>query len=186
MFTGPVYVTTGPYYGANTFDPAAVTIRQAGTMTFTSLSVNTGRLQYSVDGVAVDKQVQRQSLAVDNYNGSYILALNLTTASCSNAAANGTASGALTATVSQTSSTMTMNWQYTPTYSCSYTGSYVQIGKFRLFSGPYACTSGETGTMTFFELTNRIGMLSGRLTGSSSNAGCNYTGRFTGLDPSVP
>ena len=54
------------------------------------------------------------------------------------------------------------------------------------FSGTYSCSSREVGTMVFAEMTNRVGMMSGRLIGQSTNNGCHYTGRFTGLDPNKP
>jgi hypothetical protein len=81
---------------------------------------------------------------------------------------------------------MTMNWVFPDGTTCTYGGTYSQLGKFGTFNGPYSCSSGEVGTMRFFEMTNRVGMVSGRLRGSSSNIGCQYTGRFTGLDPNVP
>ena len=185
VFTGPLYATTGPYFGG-VFNPANVGIRQAGSMTFTALSVQSGTVSYSVDGVSVSKQLQRQTLKADNYNGAYYIALNLTQSACSNPANNGSLTGALGISISQTATAMSMVWAFTTNDVCTYNGSYSQSGKFGRFSGPYSCTTGETGNMTFFEMTNRIGMLSGRLAGQSDTAGCAYTGRFTGIDPSVP
>ena len=69
---------------------------------------------------------------------------------------------------------------------CVYSGAYSQAGRMGDFRGTYSCSTGEVGNMAFFEMTNRVGMLSGRLEGPSTNIGCHYTGRFTGLDPSKP
>ena len=185
VFSGPVYVTTGPYFGGS-FDPATVTIRPAGTMTFVLTDVRAGQLTYSIDGVTVSKQVQRQTLATDNYNGNYIVAFNITVANCNNPAFNGTGNGVLGATVSQTPSTMSMVLTFPDNSVCTYTGSYAQNGKMGMLTAPYSCNTGEVGTFQFFEMTNRVGMLSGRMQGASTNIGCSYTGRFTGLNPSVP
>jgi hypothetical protein len=56
-WSGPVYVTSGPWFGG-TFNPASVTVRQAGSMTFTASSVTAGTVTYSIDGVTVTKQIQ--------------------------------------------------------------------------------------------------------------------------------
>jgi hypothetical protein len=184
-FSGPLFVTTGPYFGG-TFNPGAVTIRPAGTMTFTLLTVGTARVTYTVDGVAVTKQLQRQTLKAENYNGGYYVAANINQSSCINPAWNGIYTNALEVTVSHTATAMSMVWVFGPGDVCTYSGTYSQSGKMGTFNGPYACTTGEVGTMMFFEMTNRIGMLSGRLQGNSTNAGCIYTGRFTGLNPNKP
>jgi hypothetical protein len=185
VFSGPLYVTSGPYF-AGAFNPLNVGVRAVGNMTFSLTSVSTAQLQYTVDGLTVTKQIQRQTLRADSYNGSYFIALNLTQSGCFNPANNGVFSGALGITVSQTPTTMSMAWVFATNDVCTYSGSYSQAGKFGRFSGPFSCTSGETGSMTFFEMTNRIGMLSGRLQGTSNTVGCSYTGRFTGINPSIP
>jgi hypothetical protein len=185
VFSGTVYATTGSYYGG-TYNGANGSIRPAGTMTFTLQSVQTAQLQYSVDGVTVNKSIQRQTLTNDNFNGIYVVTANLTQSGCTNPANNGSGTGALAISVTQAATAMSMIWQFTNTSSCTYNGTYTQSGKMGRFSGPYSCTTGETGTMSFIEMTNRIGMLSGRIQGTSTTLGCAYSGRFTGLDPSVP
>jgi hypothetical protein len=185
VFSGVLYVTTGPYY-AGAFNPANVTIRAAGNMTFTLQNVSAGQVQYTVDGISVTKQVVRQTLKADNYNGSYFVAVNLTQSGCFNPANNDSGTGALGISVSHTPTAMSMVWQFDTTDICTYSGTFSQTGKMGRFSGPFTCTTGETGSMTFFEMTNRIGMLSGRLQGTSTTFGCAYTGRFTGLNPNSP
>jgi hypothetical protein len=185
VFTGPLYVTTGPYF-PGPFNPGNVTVRVAGTMTFTNLTVQTAQLQYSIDGVSVSKALQRQSLKTDNYTGGYLIAVNLTQSSCFNPANNSSGTGAFGITVSQTATAMSMVWQFATNDICTYSGAFSQSGKMGRFSGTFACTTGETGNMVFFEMTNRIGMLSGRIQGTSTTYGCAYSGRFTGINPNVP
>ena len=188
VLSGPVAVTTsGPFYGAATFDPATVTgDSAAGTMTITFSDVSTGQLTYTIHGVTVNKRIVRQTLANDNYAGTYLTAVNLTQASCTNPANNVAASGTVGATVSQTGNAMTMTWTFSASVSCTYTGSYSQNGRLGLFTGPFSCSNGDAGNMTFFELTNRIGIMSGRMSGQSTTFGCTYTGRFSGVDPNFP
>ena len=86
-FAGPLYVTTGPYFGGP-FNPGAVGARQVGTMTFVLTTVTSGQLRYSVDGVVVTKAVQRQPLTLDNYSGNYTATVTATTSGCINPADN--------------------------------------------------------------------------------------------------
>ncbi len=184
-WNGPLYVTSGPWFGGP-FDPAAVGARLAGSLTFSAPLVSSGTVSYSIDGVQVTKQVVRQLFNYDNYNGAYVVTVNLTQSSCFPPIANGTGTGAFAISVSHSGTSMAMTWVFPTGETCVYSGSYSQAGRMGDFRGTYSCSTGEVGNMAFFEMTNRVGMLSGRLEGQSTNAGCHYTGRFTGLDPSKP
>jgi hypothetical protein len=184
-FSGQLYVSTGPYHGG-AFNPAAVNTRQAGSMQLHFPTIASGTVTYTIDGVTVTKQIQRMTFVNEQFSGSYVSAVNITQFSCFNPLANGSFSGAFTVSVVHTSTQMAMTWDFPDLSRCVYAGAYSQFGHFGHFSGPYTCTTGEVGSMEFFEMTNRKGMISGRLRGSSPNAGCQYTGRFTGLDPNVP
>ena len=184
-WSGALFVTNGPWFGGP-FNPAEVGARQVGTLTFSAPLVDSGTVTYSIDGVVVTKQVQRQLFNLDDYNGAYVVTVNLTQSSCFNPAINGSGTGAFAIAINQQGSSMAMTWVFPNGQTCIYTGSYSQAGRMGSFQGTYSCNNGEIGSMTFFEMTNRIGMLSGRLDGQSSNVGCRYTGRFTGLDPNKP
>ena len=59
-FSGPFYRTTGPAFSANPFTPiGASNVTAVGTMTVT-FSGDTAALSYSVDGVTVNKSIQKQ------------------------------------------------------------------------------------------------------------------------------
>jgi hypothetical protein len=184
-WSGGLYSTSGPWFGGP-FNSAQVGVRQVGTLTFSAPFVNQGTVSYSIDGVPVTKQVERQLFNYDNYNGSYVVTVNLTASSCFAASQNGSGTGAFAISVSHSSTSMGMTWVFPGGQVCVYSGSYLQAGRIGNFQGAYSCSTGEVGNMTLFEMTNRIGMLSGRLEGQSSNIGCHYTGRFAGLDPSKP
>jgi hypothetical protein len=183
-WSGPLYLTSGPWFGG-LFNAGSVGVRQAGTLTFSAPVVSKGTVTYAIDGVSVTKQVQRQTLTLDNYNGNYVTAINLTQSSCSLPSDNGSFNGLMNLSINQNGNTMSMFWSL-PFGTCSYSGSYFQDGRMAAFSGNYSCSNGDVGAMNLVEMTNRVGMVSGRISGRSSKIGCNYTGRFTGLDPSRP
>lgn len=57
-YTGPVYKTTGPYYGGP-FDPGQVGIAQVGTATLSFADSTSGTFSYMVDGVSGSKPITR-------------------------------------------------------------------------------------------------------------------------------
>ena len=60
-FSGALYRTTGPAFNANPFTPiGAANITQVGTMTVFFSHANAGSLSYTVNGVSVQKSIQRQ------------------------------------------------------------------------------------------------------------------------------
>jgi len=58
IYTGPVYKTTGPYYGGP-FDPRQVGIIQVGTATLSFTDSNSGTFSYTVEGVTGNKSITR-------------------------------------------------------------------------------------------------------------------------------
>jgi len=58
VYTGPVFKTTGPYYGG-AFDPTQVGITQVGTATLSFTDSNTGTFSYTVEGVSGAKSITR-------------------------------------------------------------------------------------------------------------------------------
>ena len=59
-FTGALYRTTGPAFNASPWNPALVTVTQAGTGTFTFTDATNGTFAYTVDGVTQSKTITRQ------------------------------------------------------------------------------------------------------------------------------
>jgi hypothetical protein len=186
VWSGTVYSTTGDYLGAVPFNSADVTVTAVGTMTFQLNTVAQGTLTYSINGVTVTKQVVRESLAYDDYNGTFTIAVHLGATGCNVPSDNGDVAGAMNLVISQTNSNMSMVWTFLNGAVCTYSGSYTQYGKDGEFSGNYSCSSGDLGQMSLIEMTNRPGMISGRISGASTNHGCQYTGYFSGIDPSLP
>jgi hypothetical protein len=62
LFAGPVYRTTGPYFGAGSFNASAVTVTQAGqaTIAFSAYDSKVATITSTIDGVTTTKEVRRQ------------------------------------------------------------------------------------------------------------------------------
>jgi len=58
VYSAIVFKTTGPYW-ALPFDPAALSITPVGTASFVPQSVSRARFDYTIDGIAGSKQLQR-------------------------------------------------------------------------------------------------------------------------------
>jgi len=82
VWSGDLYATTGPWFGTVPFNPANVSARKAGTMTWTLQTIKSGILTYVVDGVLVIKNVTRQTLVFDNFSGYYLGAIHLAITGC--------------------------------------------------------------------------------------------------------
>jgi hypothetical protein len=180
-FTGPLYVTTGPYFGGS-FNPSAVTARQAGTMTFVLTTVRAAQLTYSVDGVTVNKAVERQPLTLDDYNGSYSAVVTQTYEGCFNPANNGTITGTQTVSITQNGSSMAVVTKRSGV-TCTSNGTYTQLGRMGRVQGSYSCTSGEYGTSVMFEMNNVPYMFTARQLSDSTNLGCSMSGEVVGVVP---
>jgi hypothetical protein len=188
-FTGPVYLVSGPYYGLPSFNPAQVSGSQVGTMTFVLDTVSTAHISYSINGVVVNKNIERQPLTLEPIGGSYGGALNLTASSCVNAADNMQTTGAIALTLNQSGNSISGSFQLFGTSAgavCTIVGTYTEAGRMGTIATTYTCADGEMGSMRLIEVTNRIGMISGRLSGQSTSLGCMYSGRFSVLNPLVP
>ena len=134
-WTGDVYLTTGPFYGAATFDPAAVTRRVAGSMTWTSADAVSGTIAYSIDGVSVTKKVVRQTLENDDFAGRYLGALSWVN-SCT-----GLQENVVDLTVTQVGANVSVNWTNQATRdACFFSGVLEQDGQFGSISGSFQCS----------------------------------------------
>ena len=87
VFLGDLYATTGPYYGG-TFNPALVSERKVGTLTFDATSAGNATMSYTVDGTPVVKNVTRQTWGHENLTGSYFGGWNSDKSGCITAPLN--------------------------------------------------------------------------------------------------
>src|SRR5205809_804553 len=92
-WTGDLYATTGPFFATVPFNPANVVATKVGTMTWTAQTVDTGNVFYTVNGVAVSKNVVRQTLVFDDFSGHYAGGSDEDVTACLDPAFNGTIEG---------------------------------------------------------------------------------------------
>ena len=182
VWQGDLLATTGPWFGTTPFDPSKVSVRKAGTITWTSLTADTGKVDYDVDGVAVTKNVVRESLTLEDYNGHYAGAIHRTLSSCTDPIMNTVSELIGVMYVNQTGSSFELiNFPLTGGM-CTYTGDLSQAGQMGSVSGSYTCSSGETGTFSMFEMQGTPQGISGRMTSESPTSlpGCKGDGWFGG------
>jgi hypothetical protein len=179
-WTGNLYATTGPYFGTLPFNPASVVATKVGTMTWTAQTVDTGTLNYVVNGVAVTKDVIRQTLVVDNYDGIYLGAFHITTTNCTNPLSNGSVDiPSATFTVTQSGDSFGIVLAALTTITIS--GTLSQSGQFGTVIGTYTSNSGYLGNATVSAMNVEVNSLAASFSLDSTNLGCQSTGYLAGI-----
>lgn len=181
-FAGPAYINAGPYFGG-TWNNGAVTQRKVGTMTFALLSVTTGHLTYSVDGVTVNTPVQRQPLTRDNYGGTYLGAVTYSVSGCADELNNVTATTSGQMTIVQDDTAVYMTLPIAGGGTCAINGTYSQLGRMGQIGGTFSCTNQESGNGLIFQMTNEPFMFMGRVSLQNPETGCSMSGEVIGLIP---
>jgi hypothetical protein len=158
-FSGPLYESTGPYFGT-AFNPAAVVRRQVGTMSFAVNANGTAALNYTVDGVAVSKTVSRFAFRRNDLSGTYLGHLISMPDD-----AGGSSYEAMTIAIQDNDGGFQMQTtpigatQFNSGANCTYTApGAAQAGEQRSVSGTYACAGGRTGNFT---MNNVFGTFNG-------------------------
>jgi len=176
LWTGNLYVTKGPWFGGP-YNPSTVTVRQVGTVSFTSASLGQATLTYSIDGVTVTKSLERQTWRAEDYTGTYAGVLSLRYSNCNPASLNGLSETAGIVTVSQTGSTFAVTLAGATV--CTFSGTYAQHGKLGQVNGSVACNNGTQGPFALVELTPTISGFNGRLIGQDQY--CQWSGFVGGV-----
>lgn len=180
-YEGDLWLTAGPWFGAPAFAPSAVVYRKVGTMRVAGESMTRAALVYTVDGIAVQKTIERITFRLDEYSGGYDGAFVVTTSKCTNPALDGTRTLPAALAVAQSGTSMSIVATL-PGKVCTYGGTYSQSGRLGLFASGYTCTNGEAGTLHFEEMNvQRFGFM-GRLFGVDT-AGCRIDGNFAVARP---
>lgn len=190
-WSGDLYTTTGPWFGAVPYSPALFTFRKVGTMTWnvplpiSETSVIRGTLKYDVDGVAVTKSLIRETLVNENYEGHFGGVIHQDVAGCANPANNGTTETVGPIAIRQQGLLIDMaigSKSPLPPEACEYEGVLTQFGQMGDVVGGYVCADGRSGSFHIFEFqVNEFGV-TGRLTKSATiPAGCQGQGWFGGV-----
>jgi hypothetical protein len=187
-FTGTLYSTTGPWFGAANFDPHAVQPNAVGTMTVAFSSAYSGALNYIVNGVSVNKTVVRQTFKANNLAGTYMGGLAAAATNCHNGVTNGAAFMNGGVVVTQTGQNVSMAVSF---YNgagiatlCNFTGVLGAQGVMgQVTNGTFSCNAGgttsNTGTFNLDTMTMTTTGYSGVFTGSDQF--CTYNGYFGGI-----
>ena len=185
-FSGPLYQTTGPWFGGP-FDPNAVGHSEVGAVTLTFDTSDTGTLSYTIGGTPVVKAIERQNYRVNSVGGSYAGGLVATASQCGSAADNGSTDMLGTTTVAQTATQVTFTVAFgSPTgqpATCTFVGNYVQKGRMAAVpSGSFSCIVGgfqaNAGVFTLTALDAQLNGFHATFTGQDQF--CTYNGRFGG------
>lgn len=149
VFSGPMYETTGPYFGA-AFNPDAVTRRQVGSMTFDVRDRSSALLSYTADGVAVTKTVNRYAFRRNSLAGTYLGHL-----ASSEDDPGGARYEGMSIAIADDDNGFVMrtspegSTQAGSGANCTYTApTPLQFGEQRFVSGTYTCASGTSGSFT--------------------------------------
>ena len=179
-WSGDLFATTGPYFETAPFNPTSVVLTKVGTLTWAAQTVDTGTLNYVVDGVAVTKNVERQTLVVDNFNGVYLGAFHITTTDCENPSSDGSTDiPAATFTVVQSGASISVSLMALTTITI--TGTLSQSGQFGNVVGTYTSSTGFLGNATVSAMNVQINSLTASFSLSSTNLGCQSTGYLAGI-----
>ena len=180
VWSGDLYKTNGPWFGTGAFDPAKVSRARVGTLTFAAgPTVSSATVTYTVNGITVTKDIQRQTLTFDCFCGEYV-GMFREVATCDDAAQNGTFDVPSTITIYHNSGAPFVMTSTEQGRSCSYSGTYAQYGRFgQVTDGTYSCTDGISGAFQFAEMHVNTTGFTGR--GTLRNQHCTATFSFGGI-----
>jgi hypothetical protein len=179
-WSGDLYANTGPYFGTVPFNPTKVVATKVGTMTWAAPTIDAGTVTYVVNGVAVTKDVVRQTLAVDDYSGTYLGAFHITTTACKDPASNGSAD-IPTATFTVTQSGESLQLTITALTTITISGTLVQGGQFGMVAGTYTSSSGFLGNASVSAMNVQLNSLAAAFSLNSTNLGCQSVGYLAGI-----
>jgi hypothetical protein len=177
VWTGNLYATSGPWFGGP-FPAGNVHVRPAGSVSFTLSALDEAALTYTVDGVTVTKNVQRQTWTNEDYSGDYLGGYSITNTNCAPANGNGIEEVGAFLTVAQNGSAISIT-ATTSAAVCTFGGTYSQTGKLGQVNGNYSCTSGVQGAFSLVEMTPTISGFTGRIVGQ--NQSCDFAGSLGGI-----
>jgi hypothetical protein len=149
VFSGPVYVTSGTWFGAGTFPPVPPSaVVPVGDATFTATSDVRGTLRYRIDTVSVTKTIERQTLTKISVDDLYLGATVVEYSSCTSAS---TARVPVQVAITQSGAPGTVRVELLATTNgaliCRLEGSGTQYGKvLRVPSASYQCATGLSTT----------------------------------------
>ena len=179
-FTGTLNRISGTFYGAPVWN--GYSIGAAGTATFTATSSTSGTLAYTVDGVAVNKTVERITLAPIGVAGLYIGGVSGRRSGC-----NPSGSIVETKQFDILHSTLDRSLRIdqistsTGALVCRMEGTAVQTGMVLTVTGAsYSCVDGWNAPARVFNLRRTPGGFEAQWF-SDAGGGCTESGQLSGV-----
>ncbi len=179
---GDLYATHGPWFGGP-FDPAAVTKRLVGELAVTFDASDRGTLVYSVDGVIVQRPIERITMRDASLSGTYAFWMSATVGPCAGQPAS---SGVLAAAaeISHTGGAVNAQLELIAsdgTLDCNLVGTYVQSGRLARSDGTFSCPGGGYGTYSMSDLETAPDHMCGDLVLHNNANGCTLSASFASM-----
>lgn len=150
FYVGNLYESTGPWFGLPGFNASLVPPpRQVGTFTFNPRTLAEAALSYSVDGVTVNKTVQRFTFRVNRLDGNYLAALAGAASGCTS---NGAQLQSLLMQVTHDTDNRVRVVLGSQGDSCVIDGTYQQFGRLGHLTGTIQCNNGPIGDYSLSEI----------------------------------
>jgi hypothetical protein len=145
-YRGALFESTGPYFGT-TFNPAAVTRRQVGTMKIDSYANDTAHVEFTIDGVTITKNdLRRFAFRANSLAGTY--AGHITALGNND---RGMQVGAMAIDITESGDTITITMRGSRG-TCRMSGRRFQYGRQVTTSGPYDCGGAAFGQLSLSDV----------------------------------
>ena len=149
VYSGPLYQTTGPYLGGP-FNPSSVVYREVGAATL-DFRGGKGAIGYEIDGVKVNKSIQRYAFRANPMSGTFVGAT--VGVVCADPQTNLVTTRTGRFVVVQTDTNVSITASYGNGLTCTYSGPYAQAGRMgRIDGGTASCSNGRTGSFSADEI----------------------------------
>jgi hypothetical protein len=180
-WTGPLYLTSGSYFGAP-WNPAERTTAAVGTVTFSPLSATAGTLTYNVGTINVAKTITRQTLKTIAVGGTYLGGIYGDVYNCQNPLLNQTYRAfADFAVIQSANGQLQIDFSVQGGGTCSMRGPSIQDGQlFRISAANYTCTNGLVTTALVTNVKATMQGFEGQWI-ANVNFGCVEEGYWSGV-----
>lgn len=182
-FNGPLYATTGTYFGAPWNPSDGAGSAQVGTASFQPTSAYTANLAYSITGgPSVVKAIQRQTLTSIALGGSYDGSQN-TNYSNSSCTFGGPFTDRFSLIVTHvTGSTLTFTFDYAFGLTCILSGPLEQIGQlYRIPAASLMCSDGLSTAAAVDEIKATTFGIEGSFSAPDVGGGCREDASFSAV-----
>ncbi len=182
-FAGPLYATTGPWFGTNPFSIAEVTTTPVGGVEFRPTAADAGILTYNVTGVTVAKNIQRQTLTPIALSGSYMASIAGTASQCAASADDGPFASPILLSVAQSpGGQLQVEFDFFGLGTCTMSGPSIQAGQlFRIPAAAWTCSDGSGSTAKLDEIKATSLGIEGRWAVANTGGNCRMSGVFSGV-----